>query len=95
MATPDLINGSFELLGSVLIWTNVAALHRDKQFKGVCIAPTAFFFAWGLWNLFYYPHLAQWLSFAGGCSIVVANGVWVAQMIYYNDLPSPSSSETL
>jgi len=81
--TPDIVNGRFELLGSVLIWLNVCALYRDKQIKGVHPAPITFFFLWGLWNLFYYPHLGQWASFAGGCSIVVANGVWVAQMLHY------------
>lgn len=79
----DLINGLFEFGGSLLIWLNVRALHRDKQFKGVSIAPTAFFFGWGIWNLYYYPSLEQWASFFGGLSIVVANGVWVAQMVYY------------
>jgi hypothetical protein len=80
----DLINGLFELLGSALIWLNVHQLHHDKEFKGVHVAPTAFFFTWGLWNLYYYPSLGQWLSFAGGLSIVVANGVWVGQMLYYS-----------
>lgn len=82
--SPDYINGLFELFGSVSIWFNVRRLYLDKQFKGVSILPTAFFFAWGLWNLFYYPHLGQWASFLGGCSIVTANGVWVAQMFYYS-----------
>lgn len=83
MLSPDLFNGLFELVGSVMIWKNVHQLYKDKEFKGVSLAPTAFFCSWGLWNLFYYPHLGQWLSFAGGVSIFVANSVWVAQMIYY------------
>jgi hypothetical protein len=83
MNLADLGNGLFELLGSALLWLNVRALYRAKRFSGVAIAPTAFFFAWGLWNLFYYPHLGQWLSFTGGCSIVIANGVWCGQMVYY------------
>jgi hypothetical protein len=81
--TPDGINGVFEFVGSLLIWINVRALYHDKEFKGVRIGPTAFFFCWGLWNLFFYPHLGQYLSFAGGVSMVIANLVWVAQMVYY------------
>lgn len=80
---PDAINGMFELVGSALIWLNVKQLYRDKMFRGVAIAPTAFFDCWGMWNLYYYPHLGQWVSFAGGCSMVVANFVWVCQMIHY------------
>ena len=82
MAVPDLLNGCFEFCGSLLICVNVAALYRDKCFPACAWVP-AFFFLWGLWNLFYYPHLGQWLSFTGGCGIVVANGVWAAQMVYY------------
>lgn len=82
---PDVINGLFELFGSGMLWKNVYQLHKDKMVRGVHWGPTMFFFCWGLWNLFYYPHLGQWYSFAGGLSIVTANGVWVYQMLKYKD----------
>ena len=78
-----MINGVFEFGGSLMLWRNVVALYRDKVFKGVRLESTAFFALWGLWNLFYYPHLSQWWSFTGGLSITVANCVWVSQMVYY------------
>jgi len=81
--SPDLINGLFEMVGSVMLWRNVLQLYRDKLVKGVHWNATAFFAAWGYWNLFYYPHLDQWYSFAGGVSIVIANTVWLCQMFYY------------
>lgn len=81
--SPDMINGAFEALGSVMLWRNVLQLHRDKQVKGVHWTANGFFAAWGYWNLFFYPHLDQWYSFTGGVSIVLANTVWLAQMIYY------------
>ena len=81
--TPDLINGLFEICGSVMIWRNVLQLYRDKMYRGIHIEPTAFFMCWGFWNLYYYPHLDQWWSFWGGVSIVFANTVWVGQMLYY------------
>jgi len=93
--TPDLINGLFEALGGVLLWTNVLRAARDKAFKGVAIVPTAFFMAWGIWNLYYYPSLGQWFSFSGGINIVVANAVWVGQMIYYRERkPGPECLES-
>jgi hypothetical protein len=49
----------------------------------VSIAATAFFAAWGLWNLYYYPHLGQWASWAGGVAVVTTNTAYVAGMIYY------------
>lgn len=81
--TPDVINGLFEFVGSVMLWRNVLQLHRDKMVRGVHWTATGFFMAWGYWNLFYYPHLGQWWSFWGGVSIVTANTVWLAQMLYY------------
>jgi len=42
-----------------------------------------FFTSWGMWNLFYYPHLGQWYSFAGGVFIVSVNTFWLGQIIYY------------
>jgi hypothetical protein len=81
--SPDLINGLFEFFGSGMLWRNVYQLHKDKEVKGVHWGPTAFFWSWGLWNMYFYPHLDQWWSFAGGVSIVAANGVWLAQMLRY------------
>jgi len=78
-----MVNGAFEALGSVMLWRNVAQLYKDKMVRGVHWTATGFFAAWGLWNLFYYPHLDQWWSFAGGCSIVVANTAWFGQILYY------------
>lgn len=83
MQTPDLVNGAFELFGGAFNWLNVAALLRDKKLRGVSPLPTIVFTTWGFWNLFYYPHLDQWLSFAGGLVIVTANLVWVVLALKY------------
>lgn len=81
--TPDLINGLFEFTGAIMLSRNVVQLHRDKMVKGVHWNATAFFTSWGLWNLYYYPALDQWWSFAGGLAIVSVNAVWLAQTFYY------------
>src|SRR6185436_15953847 len=39
----------------------IASLLRQVRERRHCV---------GFWNLFYYPHLDQWLSFAGGVLIV-------------------------
>src|SRR5690349_21170123 len=85
MTTPDLINGLFELTGGLLNWGNVIRLYRDKQVRGVYVPAWALFTLWGFWNLYYYPHLNQWMSFAGGLVIVTANTVWVALAGYYRE----------
>lgn len=67
-----------------MLWRNVRQLYKDKQVRGISVLTTVFFTSWGVWNLYYYPHLDQWLSFAGGLVIVTANVAWVSQMFYYN-----------
>jgi len=83
VTTPDLINGTFELLGGYALWRNVRQLYQDKEHRGVTTGATAFFMSWGYWNLYYYPHLDQWWSFVGDLNIVAANTVWLVLMIYY------------
>lgn len=79
----DFINGSFEAIGAWATWANVARLRADRRVAGVDWRSMAFFTGWGLWNLFYYPHLGQWLSFAGGALLVSGNVAWVALALKY------------
>lgn len=88
MTTPDLINGGFEATAAIAQLANVRRLLRDRAVQGVDWRVTAFFTVWGLWNLFYYPHLDQWLSFVGGLAIVVVNAVWVALAIRFQRAPA-------
>jgi predicted membrane channel-forming protein YqfA (hemolysin III family) len=87
MTWQDAVNGSFELLGAAAIFGHVLRLWKDKRVAGVSILATIFFASWGFWNLYYYPHLDQWASFAGGLGIVTGNCVWIAGMIYYTKRP--------
>ena len=83
LSSPDAINGAFEGVGGMLIWQNVWRLMQDKMVRGSDWRVTAFFWAWGIWNLFYYPHLGQWISFAGGLLIVSGNCAWLWLAIKY------------
>lgn len=83
MSLPDFINAGFELAGGVMVLDHCRQLVRHREVKGVSIAAFVVFFAWGLWNLFYYPHLGQWASFAGGIIIVCGNFIWLALAISY------------
>ena len=83
MLTPDLVNGLFEGIGGIFGWLNVYYLYRDKSVKGVNPWFWIFYFMWGFWNLYYYPHLGQSLSFDGGLLIVSSNIVWFSLFIYY------------
>lgn len=90
MGWPDLINGGFELFGAAFTWRNYQQLRRDRQVHGVYWPTTAFFAAWGLWNLVYYPTLGQWASFFGGVLLVAGNVAWVglAMRLRYSNNPA-------
>ena len=80
----DMINGTFELAGGCAILLSVLKLHKDKVVRGVSWPHILFFTGWGLWNLFYYPHLDQWFSLIGGIFLVAVNTAWMSQIIYWN-----------
>ena len=84
MNIPDLINGIFEVSGGFFLLTNIVKLMKDKKLRGVHWTPTLFFTCWGIWNLYYYPHLEQWLSFCGGLFIVTINSIWLGLLAYYS-----------
>ena len=84
MMVNDVVNGLFELSGSIFTWICAYKLVKDKQVKGVYIPAWGFFAVWGIWNLYYYPSLNQWMSFIGGLSIVMANSIWVVLAIIYS-----------
>ncbi len=82
MQIPDLINGSFETLGCLFVLKHCSALWKSKQARGVSLISTIYFTLWGFWNIWYYPHLDQWLSFTGGIAIVISNCIWVGLLIF-------------
>jgi hypothetical protein len=84
MTFPDLANGILESLGGFFIALSCAKLYREKIVRGVSWIHVSFFSVWGVWNLYYYPHLDQWLSFFGGTLLFTMQFVWLCQIVYYN-----------
>lgn len=87
MSWQDFTNGMFEMLGGLFILLSVVKLQRQKTVSGVSWIHVAFFSSWGYWNLYFYPHLDQWLSFAGGALLVATNTWWLGQIVYYGRWP--------
>jgi len=83
MSIADAVNGSFETVGGLMQLSNCLRLYWDKQVAGVNWQVTAFMVGWGVWNLYFYPSLGQWASFAGGLVIVAANVLWVGMAWRY------------
>lgn len=92
----DTVNGLFECLGGAFLFLSIIKTYREKQVKGISIFHVIYFTLWGWWNLYYYPHLGQTLSFAGGIVIVVFNTIWLGQILVYSSrrrklLPQPEN----
>ena len=78
----DMVNGTFELFGAYFTWRNAYQLYKDGgEIKGVYWPMFSFMMMWGLWNLLYYPHLNQPLSFYAGILLTLGNVAWVTQAI--------------
>lgn len=86
IAIPDVVNGLFEGFGTFFVYGNVRQILKDKQVKGIWWPAIAFFTAWGYWNIFYYPHLGQWVSFVGGLGVVAMNTWWIVLLFKYRTL---------
>lgn len=81
--TPDMLNGGFEFASALLILTNVRQLIIDKRVAGINLWTTALFDLWGVWNLYYYGHLQQWVSLSASVFLTVFNSWWTALAFYY------------
>lgn len=82
--TPDLINGGFELAGALMNCLSIRALLRDRQVLGVSPWPSVFFLSWGLWNLIYYPSLAQFWSTIGGGILALTTATWLGLYLRFS-----------
>ena len=89
MQVNDLINGTFEAVGAIMCWANVYKLYKDKAVRGVLVGVQVFFSLWGFWNLYYYPSLGQWASFAGGVVLVSGNAAWCVLAYRYSKKEEP------
>lgn len=90
MPWQDAVNALlFEACGALVVWRNVTALLRDRVVAGVDWRVSAFFALWGLWNVYYYWHLMQWLSAAAAVLVAVANGTWVVLALRFGCVRRP------
>lgn len=84
MTGPDLINGTYELFGAVAILASIRAIRRTQAVAGYSAMTLLYFTSWGLWNLYYYPHLKQTMSLVGAVSTALANLVYLGHLVYYS-----------
>lgn len=84
MISADAINASFELLAGLFVLNHCRVLRQHKTLRGVSMISMGFFTLWGVWNMYYYPALAQPLSFYGGVFVVAVNAFYLGLALHYN-----------
>ena len=77
----DFINAGFESLAGIFVFLSAWRVYKDKQVRGVSLLMVIFMLSWGIWNLYYYPSLGQWLSFCAGAFLVLGNVCWLALVV--------------
>lgn len=92
MTWQDLVNGCFEGGMAFVIFLSIRRVLADRKVAGISLVTIAFVTAWGIWNLYYYPHLGQTLSWAAGVAVMAANGIWLALLGYYTRWPGGAPS---
>lgn len=91
MQLPDFVNAGFELFAGAFILLNVRDIWKHRMVAGVHPLSTTFFFSWGLWNIFYYPHLDQWWSFLGGLFVVAVNAFYLFSILKFRERSVPGT----
>lgn len=81
--SPDQINAAFEFAGALLTFRSAWLVARDGGYAGVSPGVIAFFFSWGLWNLYFYPSVNSLWSFHAGLVLVAANLSWIMMMLWF------------
>ena len=81
--SPDMLNATFEAFSGLMILNHCRVLVKAKDSSGISLLSTAFFAAWGLWNVVYYYGLGQFFSWGCGMGITAANMLWVGLIVRY------------
>lgn len=82
--TPDIINGIFEIVATILMGINVLKLYKEKSIKGIYWPVQGFFTGWGIFNLFYFNSLNQKFSFIVGIFLSLVSIAWTLMAAYYS-----------
>lgn len=81
--SPDVTQACWELGSAIFGLLNVRAIRRSRSIAGVHWAPTAFFFAWGVYNLWFYTALHLPISWWAGLAITAVNFTWLGHVAWY------------
>lgn len=81
--SPDVTQACWELGSACFQVLNVRAIRKSKVLSGVHWIPTAFFGAWGVYNLWFYSVINLPLAWWAGLLITCTNAVWLGHVAWY------------
>ena len=81
--TPDHTQAAWELGSAMFGILNIKAVRKSRSIAGVHWLPTAFFAAWGIYNLWFYAALGLPVSWWAGMAITAVNLTWLGHLCYY------------
>lgn len=90
---PDITQAAFELGSACFSVLNIRAIRASKSIAGVHWLPTAFFGAWGVYNLWFYDAIHLPLAWWAGLAITCTNMVWLAHVGWYATRRPPRADE--
>lgn len=77
-------NAAFEAGAGLAVLAHCWKLHDHRKARGLSIPAVLFFTLWGGWNMYYYPHLGQFWSLAGGIFVTLANLIYIAMLVTHS-----------
>lgn len=82
---PDYTQAAWEAGSALLQLLNVRAVRRAKKIEGIHWLPTAYYFFWGVYNIWFYVALALPWAFYASLGITAVNLTWLAHVWYYKN----------
>lgn len=81
--SPDVTQAMWEAGSACLQLLNLRAVRRARKVEGVHWLPTAFYFAWGIYNIWFYRVLSLPFAFWASLAITAVNLTWLLHVWYY------------
>lgn len=83
MISPDLTQAAWETGSAVFSLLNIRAIRRSRSIAGVHWIPTAFYFLWGLYNIWFYEALSLPAAWWASIGITATNLLWLGHVAWY------------
>jgi hypothetical protein len=82
----DIINCIFEGSAILVTYLNIKKILKDKHTSGITVVSQVFYFAWAIWNVYFYYEWHTFYSLWVSIFLAFANIIWLILVLYYKYL---------